>query len=315
MHEYLLGGTLVGVIDQEVKIQNDSIQLSGTLSQPSALSKGVVVLCLHGSGPLNRDSNTSGLKLDIFNIFADRFKDNNISCLRYDKRGCGSSGGEYYTAGHSDFVSDAACWIQYLKEVGYEKIYLMGHSEGTLIAAQLASQVDGIILLCPFITPLNELLVAQAAEYEKEIAKAGFVSKFFYAVFKRIFGGLSEGQKKLIDKVKSGEEASFKHLFKTIPAKWMRELFLLDYKDIYSKLSTPSLVIGAEKDMQCPPDDIFKIAECANTKVETVLVPELTHLLRKWNSEASFSSYAKQLKKEMDPQLVSLVVDWVEDNK
>ena len=50
---------------------------------------------IHGSGPMDRNENMPGQSLNVFNTIAEHLAEKGIASLRYDKRGCGKSGGNY----------------------------------------------------------------------------------------------------------------------------------------------------------------------------------------------------------------------------
>jgi alpha/beta superfamily hydrolase len=73
-----------------------------------------------------------------FLALADYLNCRGIAVLRYDKRGVGSSGGNFDAARISDFVSDAEAALKYLlarRDVNIEHIGIIGHSEGGAVAA------------------------------------------------------------------------------------------------------------------------------------------------------------------------------------
>ena len=68
---------------------------------------------VHGSGPLDRNENVKkGSHLNLFNTLAHHLAGIGIASLRYDKRGCGESTGDYYAAGHSDLLADVSISVE-----------------------------------------------------------------------------------------------------------------------------------------------------------------------------------------------------------
>ena len=88
--------------------------------------------------------------------------------MRYDKRGVGESGGDFLSASHSDLVNDAVACVQSLQKhdaIDAGEVFGAGHSEGAIIAAQVAArlpEISGIILLSPFCESMESLLIRQA---------------------------------------------------------------------------------------------------------------------------------------------------------
>jgi hypothetical protein len=138
---------------EEVTFQNnkENITLAGTLTLPKKEGNYPVVILITGSGPQNRDEELMGHK--PFLIISDYFTKNGIAVLRYDDRGVAQSGGNFKTATSLDFASDVESAITYLKtrkEINKNKIGLVGHSEGGIIAPIVASKskdVNFIVLL------------------------------------------------------------------------------------------------------------------------------------------------------------------------
>ena len=78
-----------------------------------------------------------------FSLLADYLTSLGIAVLRVDDRGVGKSTGSFSEATTEDFAADALAGIEYLKtrkEIAPEKIGLLGHSEGGLIAPIVAAQ-------------------------------------------------------------------------------------------------------------------------------------------------------------------------------
>lgn len=114
--------------------------ISGTFTKP--LESGVfpAIVLIAGSGPNDRDETLFGHK--PFLVISDHLTKNGFAVLRYDKRGVGSSTGNYELATTNDFAQDAELAVEYLRErkdIDNSKIGLLGHSEGGLIASMVAA--------------------------------------------------------------------------------------------------------------------------------------------------------------------------------
>ncbi|RZK45070.1 MAG: alpha/beta hydrolase, partial [Hymenobacter sp.] len=126
------------------------VTLAGTITAPPSL-RGPAVVFISGSGPHNRDSEEFGHK--SFLVPADALTRQGFVVLRYDERGVGASTGRYATAGTTDFAQDAAAAVRALRadhRLRVSKIYLVGHSQGSLEAVQVAAQdpaLAGVVLL------------------------------------------------------------------------------------------------------------------------------------------------------------------------
>ncbi|NBY24941.1 MAG: alpha/beta hydrolase, partial [Chitinophagaceae bacterium] len=145
-------------------------KLSGTLFAPRQTKKGPVVLIIAGSGPTDRNGNSTQLpgKNNSLLQLADSLVKSGIASLRYDKRGIGKSqfpGMREETMSFMDGVNDVVAWINWLREQGYKKIYIAGHSEGSLVGMLAASQtkVKGFISIAGAGRPIDQVLREQIA--------------------------------------------------------------------------------------------------------------------------------------------------------
>ncbi len=123
-------------------------QLAGTLELPAGADKPRVALLIAGSGPTDRDGNSSMIpgRNDSLKLLAAGLADAGIATVRYDKRGIGGS----HAAGSAEsalrfemFVDDAAAWIARLKaDPRFASVAVIGHSEGSLIGMLAAQKAD-----------------------------------------------------------------------------------------------------------------------------------------------------------------------------
>ena len=118
-------------------------------------------------------------------------------------------------------------------------------------------------------------------------------------------------QQKLIDKLKSSNTETMRIGFQKIPAKSLRELIRLDSSAIFRQVTCPMLLIGGEKDLQCDPADVGRIAELANGTVEAHVVQNLTHVLRFDERQPSLFGSSELIKKPLEPIVVELISTWI----
>jgi pimeloyl-ACP methyl ester carboxylesterase len=146
----LIGGIASQAHAAETPITLDTPtgQLAGTLELPAGADKPRVALLIAGSGPTDRDGNSSMIpgRNDSLKLLAAGLAEAGIATVRYDKRGIGGS----HAAGPAEsalrfemFVDDAAAWIARLKaDPRFASVAVIGHSEGSLIGMLAARQAD-----------------------------------------------------------------------------------------------------------------------------------------------------------------------------
>lgn len=289
------------------------ITLAATLARPGGEARAAV-LFLHGSGPLDRNENMRGQKLDVFNVMAADFAAAGIASLRYDKRGCGQSTGAYYDAGQTELLADARAALAALhRELAGVPLFVLGHSEGTLLGARLslAEELAGLVLLAPFVARMDDILTVQAGEAERAIAAMRGFGGWLNRMILRVLGPPRVHQQRLIARIRSGSESSFRYLGRRIEARSLRELLAIDPADIYRQVRTPMLVLGGGKDVQCDPRDVARIAEIAGPLATPVVIDDLTHILRRDDGPAGFAAYGRLIRAPLDPEVVRLAREWV----
>jgi hypothetical protein len=123
--------------DVPISLQTATGTLYGTLTFPPR-TPAPVVLIVAGSGPTDRDGNSSlGVRSDTYKLLAQALGALGIATVRYDKRGVGGSA----TAMKSEsdlrfdtYVQDAAAWIALLHgDARFSSVTVAGHSEGSLL--------------------------------------------------------------------------------------------------------------------------------------------------------------------------------------
>jgi alpha-beta hydrolase superfamily lysophospholipase len=166
----LVGTRIKALPEEEVSFTNGDVTLSGTLVLPPTKDPHPAVVIVNGSGPWVR---SAGRPL------ADFFALNGVAALIYDKRGCGSSTGDWNTSGFDDLAGDALAGLELLKnrpDINTHQIGLWGISQGgwlVSLAASCCADVAFIISVSgPGITPEAQTLFCvehwmKAAGYSK----------------------------------------------------------------------------------------------------------------------------------------------------
>lgn len=189
----------IALYAQDYKSTNLEINqlIDGTLLEPAEKSKTLVIL-IAGSGPTNRDGNSTVGKNNSLKLLAQHLAEQGIASFRYDKRIfklMRDNRLDQSKLRFDDFVDDATDVVNYFKlynkeEYGYEKFVLIGHSQGALVAqlASLKTAVTGLVLVCGSSRPIKDILVEQVSKQAPflvndlktsldSIAKVGYVNK------------------------------------------------------------------------------------------------------------------------------------------
>jgi len=254
-----------------------------------------------------------GQSLNVFNVLSKHLASNGIASLRFDKRGCGKSSGDFKTAGHVDHIADVTAWIEYLEQCDFcahNQLFLLGHSEGSIIAPQLSLKhpsIAGIILLSPFVQNMESILRQQAARIKEAVNKLdGFIGRFYRFIF-YLTGDPVKSQNQIIEKIKVSTTPTIRYKFRTLEAKWLRELLRLEPSEIFRQVICPVLLIGGEKDVQCNPADVEQISKLLLGDVEKHVVPNLTHILRFDTGSHTIFRYKELIKNPVEECVLDMI--------
>ena len=130
--------------------------LGGTLTRPAVMRGRVpVAITITGSGAQDRDEYISSVPngYRLFRQVADTLGKRGIAVLRLDDRGYGDSGGDFAKATSRDFANDiraAIAWLRTRDDIDHARIFLVGHSEGGMVAPMVAVDepaLAGIVLM------------------------------------------------------------------------------------------------------------------------------------------------------------------------
>lgn len=324
--------------DITFKNSKANILLSGTLTLPKKEGVYPVVILISGSGPQNRDEELLGHK--PFLVLADHLTKNGIGVLRYDDRGVGDSKGDFSSATSADFATDVESAIDFLKtrkDINKNKIGLVGHSEGGLIAPRVAStskDVSFIVLLAGTGISGGEILLLQ----QKLIAKAYGVAdadikksvQINEKIFELVFNS-KNSEKLKIDltnllkerlkydtsvEIPNGmtQEDYIATQVNQVVNPWMQHFITYNPALALEKVKCPVLAVNGEKDLQVPPKENLSAIKIAlekgkNEDVTIIEFPNLNHLFQecKTGSPQEYST----IEQTFSPAALKEITDWI----
>ena len=163
-----LAATSSNVLLRPIELDTGSGTLYGSLVLPKSDKPVPVVLILSGSGPTDRDGNNPiGGRNDALKKLAWRLAQSNIASVRFDKRGIAQSQPatpDERQLSVDKYVDDAVAWGEKLKaDPRFGKVFVLGHSEGALIASLAAPRMGaaGVISIAGTGRPVGALLREQ----------------------------------------------------------------------------------------------------------------------------------------------------------
>ncbi|GII16583.1 hypothetical protein Ppa05_33090 [Planomonospora parontospora subsp. antibiotica] len=309
---------------------------ASTSTGPSGREPYPVALIITGSGPLDRDANHPRMPLGISRDLAHALARAGVASFRYDKRGAGESQGSFLAAGLGDNIDDARAalaWLRTRPEIDPAAVFVVGHSEGAVIATALgaepagpAADLAGIVLLSPMAKTGEETLAWQTRQI------AGDLPAPVRVILRLLRTDLAAKQAEAVTRLKATTTDVARIQGRRTNARWHREFIAFDPGPALRALRAPVLAVTGACDVQVDPADLDAIAATAGRDggvtegdvtvtgdvtatgdVTTVRVPELSHLLRRDPDGGGLRTYKQQIRRPVDPGLLSLVTDWITD--
>ena len=300
---------------EEVSFTNGDAVLKGTLTLPDNCDrKTPVLIMVTGSGLQNRDEEMFSHK--PFAVIADAFARAGIATLRYDDRGFGESTGDVVLCTTEDLKNDALAGVKLLRS-RFERVGVIGHSEGGTIALMLAGerQVDFAVSLAGMIVSGAETLLAQnrrafesAGLPESEVeAFARLLSDTFTAI--RTRAPLPSADNYDITDALRKNYAAALPSFRT---PYMEFFLGLDLSASLSGITCPVMALNGTKDTQVQCDRniaVLKAGLPSNSRSVIRAEDGLNHLFQHCVT-GEVSEY-KSIEETFSPEVLSEMIAWI----
>lgn len=281
-------------IQEEITFRTEGVdyEFKGTLTYPKKEGKYPLLILISGSGIQNRDEEIMQHK--PFAVIADYMANNGIAVFRYDDRGFGTEDTALFNATTLDFANDVESAINAVKNhpnIDANKIGLVGHSEGGLIAPIVASRnsdVDFLILLAgPGVNGMEILIeqnkaIFKASKTEEELAK----------------------QLEMLQSRK----------FQGADQPWMKCFLDLEPAEYLKKVKQPILVLNGTKDLQVLhyqnlPAIKKALKEGGNKSYKIHKLKGLNHLFQECKTGSPNEYY--EIEQTISPKVLKLMKDFV----
>ncbi|WP_142501936.1 alpha/beta hydrolase [Klebsiella sp. 2680] len=294
MDHRLSRGTVKPLITEH-KIKAASLQgtLHGTLLSVESES-APVVLIIPGSGPIDRDGNAQpDLGASPLRLVAEGLAAKNISSIRIDKRGMYESAG---AAEHGDKVTvddyavDARSWVETLKRRSDDsRVWILGHSEGGLVALTAALSCDDICGLVLVSTPGRKI-----SEVLREQLLANPANNPVLAQALKALQALDAGR--YVDD--SQLHPALLPLFRASIQDYLIDLMKVDPVGLIAGYDKPVLVVQGTRDLQTSIEDAALLTR-ANPLVVPQIISGMNHVLKHIESDSA----EENIRAYVDPDL------------
>jgi pimeloyl-ACP methyl ester carboxylesterase len=260
------------VLLRPIELNTPTGTLYGSLVLPKSDKPVPVVLIIAGSGPTDRNgNNTQGGRNDSLKKLAWRLAQNNIASVRFDKRGIAQSQPaalDERTLNLDQYVTDAVAWGNLLKaDPRFADVFVLGHSEGALIASLAAPAMDaaGVISIAGTARPVGQVLREQLQRNNMP-------------------PGLLQRSVELIHTLESGRTddnvpEALQVIFRPSVQPYLISLLRYDPAKAFAALKMPALIIQGTHDIQVDVNDA-RLLKAAKPDADLALIEGMNHVMR-----------------------------------
>ena len=277
------------------------LTLAGTLTTPArrAGARLPAVVLITGSGSQDRDEGIPSFSTAYrpFREIADTLSRRGVAVLRLDDRGIGGSSQGPPAATSADFADDiraAVAWLRTRDGIDPDRVALVGHSEGAMIAPMIAITDPALRAL---------VLVAGPARTGRAIASA----QRRYAIEHE--PSIPREKRDSIFRVaEAASEAAY-----AVPG-WLN--FYVNYEPLTAArhVRAPTLILQGESDTQVTPDHASILAAAmragGNARVTVRTFPRMNHLMLE-DASGDPTGYGKLGSYAVRRDFLGVLADWL----
>ncbi len=318
----------------EVSYDNatDHTHLAGTLTVPRGAGPFPAVLLVTGSGTQDRDETIFGHK--PFFVIADHLTRHGIAVLRVDDPGAGGSTGDLDNATVESHARDAEAGIAFLKaqkELDSRRLGVIGHSEGGLIAAIVASRSKSVAFVVSLAgtglpgSTITVMQVESGLRSQKDLPEVA-INEIIAAqkkVLSLVMGGaddrvlqaaLDDGLAVTRTYTPGATGAGSVGMLKLLTSPWFKSFLKLDPREYWRNVKVPVLAMNGDRDTQVPADaNLAEITaalrKAKNKDAQIEKLAGLNHLFQPANT-GLVDEYAT-ISTTFDPGALDLMTSWL----
>lgn len=300
---------------EEVSFKNGEFTLNGTLTLPKGYTKNTPVLVMvTGSGMQNRDEEMLDHK--PFAVIADALARQGIATMRFDDRGFGVEGFNALKYTIDDHKTDAEEAVKFMRQ-RFNKVGVLGHSEGGTIALMLASEgkADFIVSLAGMAVSGRETLLEQN---RITLANAGLTGEQLDAMcgaidhlFDMIVKGENINSLMNLDNIPESLRPVLQQAAMQMSTPYMRHLLTVDVSKSLSNIKCPVLALNGKSDKQVNCKTNLDTIEkgLTNSKHKVVAFDSLNHLFQ--HCKTGMVAEYVQIEETISPDVLNEIITWV----
>lgn len=291
---------------QEITIELEDQRIQGNLVTPPSPENSSLIIMISGSGTNTRNSPVAGF--EVFKELATILSDGGYHSFRFDDPGIGGSTGNI-DATLQELSVDVEEIIKYFRENEYytfDKIILLGHSQGGIIASLAAqtSNLSRLILLASPSFPGEKIINQQIRKISESEGIPDEVLEENLAFQERIYevvktngeweeietdlknrlreqiNELPERQQEALGDMDQFIDSQINRQLEGAKSQWFKSFLETDPLAALAQTDVPILAVFGEKDSQvlAEPNEAALPDE---SRITTVILPDANHLFQK----------------------------------
>lgn len=296
--------------ERDVTVDAGGWPLPGTLTLPAGSGPFPGIVVVHGSGPLDRDGTIGPNK--PYRDLAVGLASRGIAVLRYDKRTLVH--GQKMLSETDGTVDDeviddaraAAALLRTLPEIDDDRVFVLGHSLGGMLAPRIAQSVPdlaGLIVMAGATRSIEQALVEQTRYL---LMADGLLTDDEKAQLMEV--EQLAGQIRALD----DDDRGSTELIAGAPAAYWLDLRGYDPTVLAAKSSLPMLILQGERDYQVTMRDFDRWRRAVDSRANVTLrsYPKLNHLFMAGEGQSLPSEYT--VPGNIDAQVIDDIARWIE---
>ena len=300
---------------EEVTFMNGDIALNGTLVLPDGYTRTTPALIMvTGSGQQNRDEEIFEHK--PFAVIADALARAGIATLRYDDRGFSGYKGNINDCTTEDFKNDALAGVEFLR-TRFDKVGVIGHSEGGTIALMLAAEqkADFIVSLAGMVVSGAETLVWQNKVALQGSGLTDEQIDSYCKMLEKAFDVRANGGRMPDPDDYDVPEVLMQNYWAVvaqIQMPYMRHFLTLDIRPLLGNITCPVLALNGTKDIQVEHENNLSALRnglSSDSKKLIESVEGVNHLFQHCRTGA-VTEY-REIEETMSPSVIDTIIQWI----
>lgn len=282
-------------------VSSGDVNLHTVLMKANTQEQSPLAIIIAGSGPTDLNGNNPMMKNNSLRFLAEGLFEKGISTVRFDKRGVGKSKVADLKESElrfEDFVNDVNAIVHHYKNAGFDRIFILGHSEGSLIGMLSAAQTntDDFVSLAGAGKAIDLILQEQLeSKLPEQFAKEA----------RTIMDSLK------IDKTVEKMSFPLLSVFRPSVQLYMISWMTYDPAAELAKLKMPVLIVQGITDIQVSVENA-ELLHKANPQSELRIIEGMNHIFKEVGEEqsANLATYSNP-DLPLHPELIPVIAEFV----